>query len=121
MVILEDFPTFSANFFGGGKTRNQNAYGPQRGEDLERSMTIDFLEAALGTKKSVSVEIDDECHVCHGTGAESSKDVETCDRCHGDGFINVDQRTMFGTMRSQQTCPKCGGAGKIIKKTVYHL
>lgn len=107
---------FSQFFGGGGRTRSQSQYGPQRGEDLERSMTIDFMEAVLGTKKNISVEIDDECHVCHGSGAESSKDIEACDRCHGDGFINVDQRTMFGTMRSQQTCPKCGGAGKIIKK-----
>lgn len=115
-----DFGGFSdifSQFFGGGRTqRRENYNGPQRGDDLERTITIDFMEAALGTKKPISVEIDEECHVCHGTGAESSKDVEVCDRCHGDGFINVEQRTMFGAMRTQQACPKCGGAGKIIKK-----
>jgi molecular chaperone DnaJ len=116
-----DFGGFSdifSQFFGGGSTRGrtQSYNGPQRGEDLEKTVTIDFMEAVLGTKKTFSVEIDDECHVCHGIGAESSKDVEACDRCHGDGFINVEQRTMFGAMRTQQTCPKCGGAGKVIKK-----
>ena len=112
------FGDIFSQFFGGGSRskRQQNYNGPQRGDDLEKSMTIDFLEAALGTKKTISVQVEEECHVCHGLGAESSKDVEVCDRCHGDGYINVDQRTMFGTVRSQQVCPKCGGQGKIIKK-----
>ena len=109
------FGDIFSQFFGGGKRERQNYSGPQRGEDLERSITIDFMEAALGTKKSVTVDVEEECHACHGSGAESSKDVEVCDRCHGDGFINVEQRTMFGAMRTQQTCPKCGGAGRIIK------
>ena len=108
---------FSQFFGGGGRTRSQQNYnGPQRGDDLERTMTIDFMDAVLGSKKTINVEVDEECHVCHGSGAESSKDIEACDRCHGDGFINVEQRTMFGAMRTQQACPKCGGAGKIIKK-----
>ncbi len=110
------FGDIFSQFFGGGQKQRQNPNGPQRGDDLEKSMTIEFMEAVLGTKKTVSVDIEDECHVCHGSGAESSKDIEACDRCHGDGFINVEQRTMFGAMRTQQVCPKCGGAGKIIKK-----
>jgi molecular chaperone DnaJ len=110
------FGDIFSQFFGGGQRRSQTSKGgPQRGDDLEKSMVIDFMEAALGTKKTVSVEIEDECHVCHGSGAESSKDIEICDRCHGDGIINVEQRTMFGNMRTQQVCPKCGGSGKIIK------
>ncbi len=107
---------FNQFFGGGGRSRGQHPSGPQRGEDLERVMTIDFMEAVLGTKKSIKVDIDEECPSCHGTGAESASDVETCDRCHGSGHINVEQRTMFGAMRTQQVCPKCGGAGKVIKK-----
>jgi molecular chaperone DnaJ len=50
-------------------------------------MTVDFMEAVLGTKKTIKVDVESECPVCHGTGAESpSKDVETCDRCHGQGL-----------------------------------
>ena len=109
------FGDIFSQFFGGGRQRQQNYNGPSRGEDLEKVMTVDFMEAVLGTKKTVSVDVDETCHVCHGTGAESSKDVEICSRCHGDGVINVDQRTMFGTMRTQQVCPVCGGKGKVIK------
>lgn len=110
------FGDIFSQFFGGGQRQRQNPTGPQRGADLERTMTIDFMEAVLGTKKKVNVEIEEDCPVCHGVGAESSKDVETCDRCHGSGFVNVEQRTLFGQMRTQQVCPKCGGQGKIIKK-----
>jgi molecular chaperone DnaJ len=60
--------------------------------------------------------LNEECPHCHGSGADSPSDVETCSRCHGQGSINVDQRTMFGTMRTQQACPSCGGAGKTVKK-----
>lgn len=109
------FGDIFSQFFGGGRSTRQN-YGPERGDDLQQTMTIDFMEAALGTKKNVTVTVDEECSVCHGSGAESSKDVEVCDRCHGDGFIDVEQRTMFGAMRTQTTCPKCSGSGKIIKK-----
>ncbi|MDL2292225.1 molecular chaperone DnaJ [Acholeplasma sp. OttesenSCG-928-E16] len=109
------FEDIFSSFFGGGQKQRANPNGPQRGEDLEKSMTIDFMEAALGTKKTIEVTVEENCHKCNGTGAENPKDVEICDRCHGSGYINVEQRTILGTMRTQQVCPKCGGKGKIIK------
>jgi len=113
------FGDIFSQFFGGGQQRRSNPNGPQRGDDLERSMTIDFMEAALGTKKTINVTVTDTCHFCHGSGAESSKDVEVCNRCHGAGYVNVEQRTMFGAMRSQQVCPVCGGRGKTIKNKCH--
>lgn len=117
---FEGFGGFSdifSQFFGGGSRQGRQNYdGPQRGEDLERVMTIDFMEAVLGTKKTIKVDVEEECPQCHGSGADSPSDIETCSKCHGQGSINVDQRTMFGTMRTQQACPSCGGAGKTVKK-----
>ena len=109
------FGDIFSSFFGGGRSRQSNPTGPEKGADIEKHMTIDFMEAVLGTKKSVEINIEDNCKTCNGTGAENSKDVEICDRCHGSGYINVEQRTILGTMRSQSVCPKCGGSGKIIK------
>ncbi|MGA0351785.1 MAG: DnaJ C-terminal domain-containing protein, partial [Acholeplasmataceae bacterium] len=109
-----------SQFFGGNQRRPQRSYnGPQRGDDIEKVMTIDFLDAVLGIKKDVTVDIEDTCHTCGGSGAKSKSDIETCSKCHGDGFVNVDQRTMFGTIRSQQVCNQCGGNGKIIKKRCH--
>ena len=119
---FQDFGGFGdifSQFFGGGRQRQQNYNGPQRGNDIEKTMTIDFLESELRTRKTVEVNVTETCHFCHGTGAESSKDVEICSRCHGDGVINVEQRTMLGTMRTQQVCPVCGGKGKTVKNACH--
>lgn len=115
-----DFGGFSdifSSFFGGGGGFNQrqDPFGPAKGNDYERTMTIDFMEAALGTSKTISVDVEQACHVCGGHGGESKDDVQTCDRCHGQGYVNVEQRTILGTIRTQQVCPKCGGRGKTVK------
>ncbi|CCV64210.1 Chaperone protein DnaJ [Alteracholeplasma palmae J233] len=115
-----DFSDIFSSFFGGGRSSQQNSRQTQyRGNDIERMMTIDFMEAVLGSKKQVEVEIEQDCGHCHGTGAENKKDIETCDKCHGTGAVNVEQRTMFGTFRTQQACPKCGGTGKHIKEKCH--
>ncbi|WP_025724855.1 molecular chaperone DnaJ [Acholeplasma granularum] len=106
------FDDIISQFFGGGSRQQKRTSNV--GEDIQIRMTIDFMEAVLGTTKQVSVDITEDCHHCHGSGAESSKDVHTCTRCHGTGYVNVDQRTMFGTMRSQQVCPTCQGNGQTI-------
>lgn len=106
------------SFFGGGGGQRQRNTR-QQGDDIQMRMTIDFMEAVLGTKKPVEVEITEDCGHCHGSGAESSKDVHTCTRCHGSGYVNVDQRTMFGTMRTQAACPTCGGKGQTIKNKCH--
>lgn len=112
------FEDIFSQFFGGGGS-NQRRQQSKEGEDLQMRMTIDFMEAVLGVKKSVEVDITEDCGHCHGTGGESKKDVETCKKCSGQGYINVDQRTMFGTMRSQQPCPSCQGKGKTIKNKCH--
>lgn len=101
-------------FFGGGGGARQTRRTSNTGEDINIRMTVDFMEAVLGSTKEVSVDIHEDCRHCHGSGAESAKDVHTCGKCHGTGYINVDQRTMFGTMRSQQVCPQCQGEGQTI-------
>lgn len=106
---------FSSFFGGGGSQSRRDPSGPQRGEDLEKRIIINFEEAVLGSKKTIKVDTDQSCHTCGGHGGQSSSDVETCDRCHGQGYVNVEQRTILGTIRSQQACPKCGGRGKTIK------
>jgi len=110
------FGDIFSDLFGGGRQRQEAYNGPMRGSDIEKYMTIDFMEAVLGTKKTVRVNIEANCHTCNGTGAKSKDDIKTCSNCHGSGYVDVDQRTMFGTMRSRQTCNVCGGSGKEINE-----
>lgn len=96
--------------FGGG--RNPNA--PQKGRDVQTTVTISFEEAAKGCKKSVDVSKIEDCSQCHGTGAAEGSSPKTCPDCQGRGVVNVQQRTAFGVMSTQRPCTRCGGKGKII-------
>ena len=102
-----------SSFFGGGK-RTKNT-GPMQGEDKYLQMEISFLEAAFGVKKVISLNVDERCASCQGTGAKNGTELETCSTCKGSGSVRTQQRTMFGTFESTTTCPYCKGKGKVIK------
>lgn len=109
------FSDIFGDFFGGGSQRQESYNGPMRGSNIEKYMTIDFMEAVLGTKKTIRVDVEENCKTCKGTGAKSDDDIVTCSNCHGSGYVEVDQRTILGTVRSRQTCNVCHGTGKEIK------
>ena len=111
-----DFSDIFSSFFGGSQTsRRRSSTGLQRGYDKEISMTIDFMEAALGTKKKVNIKLDTNCATCKGSGAARPEDATTCKNCHGSGYVNIQQQTLFDNVMSERSCPTCGGSGKIIK------
>ncbi|HPX71928.1 MAG TPA: molecular chaperone DnaJ [Acholeplasmataceae bacterium] len=110
-----DFSDIFSSIFGSGFGGRPSQYGPQRGADRQANLTITFLEAALGTKKKVTLNQDLECSVCGGTGGKTPQDVTTCSTCHGSGTVQVQQQTLFGSMIRETTCPTCRGTGKIIK------
>ncbi len=99
--------------FGGGTRSSPNA--PRKGSDIAVSLSISFMEACKGITHDIEVSRVEQCEECSGTGAKSGSDIKTCGECHGTGKINVQQRTMFGTMQSTRACNKCGGKGKIIE------
>ena len=103
-----------SSFFGGrgGQSRKNS---PMQGDDKYLQMEISFLDAAFGVKKVISLNVDEKCNDCHGTGAKNGTDYETCSQCHGTGTVRTQQRTMFGVFESTTTCPKCHGSGKSIK------
>ncbi len=109
-----DFGDIFSSFFGGGSGRSR-ANAPVEGDDIGARVTVDFEEAAFGTKKEVNFARIETCSDCRGKGAEKDSDIEKCSECGGTGRINVRQQTMLGYMQTQRTCPKCNGKGKIIK------
>lgn len=98
--------------FGGG--RNPNA--PQRGRDIQTTVTISFEEAAKGCKKTVEVSKVEDCSKCHGTGCAEGTSPKTCTQCGGSGHITVQQGSGFFQVSSTRPCPTCNGTGKIIDK-----
>ena len=102
------------SFFGGGRSSRRTNVGPQKGEDVLQRIRVQFMDAILGKKVLVPVEYDEPCKTCGGTGAKSPSAIKTCPKCGGRGYVNVQSRSIFGMMETQQVCPDCRGSGKII-------
>ena len=102
------------SFFGGGRSSRRANVGPQKGEDVLQRIRVQFMDAILGKKVLVPVEYDEPCKTCGGTGAKSPSSIKTCPKCGGRGYVNVQSRSIFGMMETQQVCPDCRGSGKII-------
>jgi DnaJ-class molecular chaperone len=85
---LGGFSDFFDTFFGNVGRRTARAQGRprQRGQDLEGSLEISLRDAYAGGEKSISLQIEDRCPVCGGTGL---KDEQICPNCHGTGTIVV--------------------------------
>ena len=107
---------FGGAFGGGGRRRN----GPARGADLKYNMTLEFMEAAFGVDKTITINKEDICSVCKGTGAAAGSSPETCPTCKGSGRIQQQTQTLFGMTMMTRDCPACNGRGTVIKNPCPH-
>ena len=103
------------SFFGGmGGRGGSGAAQRTRGRDMGIRLTITLEEAAAGCRKTVAYTRLAPCEDCGGTGAAEGGHLHTCERCHGTGRVVEVQRTIFGQMQTQATCPACNGQGQVI-------
>lgn len=103
------FSDFFDVFFS-GIGRRQTAQGPgiaRRGQDLETSIDLDLRDIYSGGKKTVSLQIDDLCPRCHGSGTLGGR---LCPVCHGTGRV-------LAHKRFEVTIPKGIGEGQRIRLT----
>ena len=102
--------------YSGRRTSTENRTRPQTGSDVLVNVVLNFKESVLGVKKEVTLKLEKACGVCRQTGAASRSDIVKCPTCQGQGVVNAIQKTILGTIRTQVTCSRCQGEGKIIKK-----
>ncbi|MCI8648566.1 MAG: molecular chaperone DnaJ [Anaerotruncus sp.] len=112
--IFESF--FGGGFGFGGSSRTRNPNAPMRGNDINVTLGLDFMEAAKGCKKQITIQRLEQCDTCGGSGAKKGTSPETCTECNGTGQVKVSQRTPIGVIQTARTCPKCSGKGKIVKE-----
>lgn len=105
-----DLGDIFSDIFGGQQQRQSRR---ARGVDLEMPLTISFEDSVHGVTKTLTLEKQDKCHVCEGNGAAPGAKIITCPKCHGQGQIITQRRTVFGNMQSAATCDRCEGDGKI--------
>lgn len=113
--IFESF--FGGGFGGfGGSSRTRNPNAPIRGNDINVTLGLTFMEAAKGCKKKIQIQRLEKCDTCDGTGAKKGTTPQTCPECGGTGQVTVQQRTPIGIIQTTRTCSKCNGKGKVIKE-----
>jgi len=111
-IDLEDlFGNLFGGFGGGGRRRS----GPQRGANLKYRMNLDFMEAAFGVERQITINKEDHCDTCKGTGTRDGSAPDKCSACGGTGQVSQRQQTMFGTVMTSRPCPTCRGTGNLIK------
>jgi molecular chaperone DnaJ len=99
---------FGDIFGAGGGARGG---GAGRGSDLRYTLELDLEKAVRGDTVEVRLPVLAPCEECGGSGARKGTTAASCPDCHGVGQIRVSQ----GFFSLQQTCPRCRGAGKVIK------
>ena len=98
--------------FGGGRRSRQ----PGRGRDIETSVTLGFEDAIFGTETKISLNLDEKCKHCKGSGAEPGFDMKECPTCKGSGQQVRVVNTLFGAIQQATTCQTCHGRGKTPEK-----
>lgn len=109
-----DFGDIFSQFFGGFGTRETER--PQRGRDVETTLTLNFEEAVFGVEKELTLELEDVCSHCNGSGAEPGYGTKTCPVCRGAGQKARVMNTLFGPIQQTTVCDNCGGSGKVPEK-----
>ena len=104
------FDSVFGDIFGaaGARRGGPRAY---RGADLQYDLELTLEEAVAGTAVKIKTPTTKECPACKGSGAKTGTAPVTCDTCGGYGHVRMSQ----GFFSVQQTCPKCRGAGKVIR------
>jgi len=101
------FSDFFDMFFSGIGKRNtaQSSGFAQRGEDLETTIELGLRDVYDGGKKSVSLQVEDVCPRCHGTGTFRGS---LCPNCHGTGRL-------LQNKKFEVTVPRGIGEGQRIR------
>jgi molecular chaperone DnaJ len=85
-----------------------------RGADVLAEVTIELADAATGVTRTVPFPVAVACATCGGDGAAPGTVPEACPRCEGSGRLQSVSSSVFGQFIRTQTCPECGGAGKVL-------
>jgi len=95
------------SIFGGG--RQQRPSGPEQGQSVETTLEVPFKVAALGGKVPITLDLNEECGTCNGSGAAKGASLSVCTECGGRGQISFGQ----GGFAVNRPCPACLGKGRI--------
>jgi molecular chaperone DnaJ len=104
---------FGGAFGGGGGFGGAGARArPMRGDDIEVSTTISFLEMCTGVVRRITIAPVVTCKPCSGSGVKPGQKKTQCPTCRGTGEQTFQVQGMF----MSSTCRACGGEGSTIPR-----
>jgi molecular chaperone DnaJ len=106
----ENFRDIFSQFFGRAGRAAQHQQ-PEPGSNLEYALPVDFWRAIKGTQARLTVQRQEPCATCHGSGASGGGKI-VCSECNGTG--NVTQQA--GAMKFNLSCTRCEGTGILRNK-----
>ena len=109
-AFADIFGDVFGDIFGGAGRRGGRSQ-VFRGADLRYELELELPQAVFGHQVQIEVPRLSECETCHGTGAAKGSSPSTCETCGGVGQVRVSQ----GFFQLQQTCPRCRGAGTMVR------
>ncbi|MBI4606394.1 MAG: molecular chaperone DnaJ [Planctomycetes bacterium] len=108
--IFSHFPDIFGDLFGRRFYRETRR--PRRGGDVRYTLSVGFLDAALGASREIAVTVREACGSCRGTGSEGGAAPEACGQCGGTGHVSKAGRRQGGFFSVSSPCPACGGTGQ---------
>ncbi|WWC67101.1 uncharacterized protein I206_101008 [Kwoniella pini CBS 10737] len=103
-----------ARFFGGGAPQEN------RGPGLITNLEVSLADMYTGRTVEFQIPRKIICTHCHGSGAESDRDIHECDRCGGRG-MTIQRHQVFPGMVTnvQMQCNHCHGKGQRITRPCH--
>jgi len=98
----------------GGRGRSRGPFTETiRGDDIEASIGVSFLDAAKGATRTVNVTPVVNCASCSGSGLKSGAKRTNCPSCGGTGTRTFVIESGF---QMASTCSTCQGVGTTIPR-----
>lgn len=114
--VVEGLGDIFGQFFGGGGFDGFGSGGGRQsirgGEDLQLQVAVTLEEVSSGVERDITFARYGKCSACNGSGVEAGSTKTVCPTCRGAGQVRAG---LGGFISFAQTCPDCGGEGKIIK------
>ena len=110
-----DLGDIFSSFFGGGtrSSTRRNRNSPAKGADIKVGVDVTFEESYKGVEKEITINRNESCKSCGGSGTEKGTSKTKCSTCKGTGYIRQVANTPFGQMSTQRICTTCEGSGSI--------
>ena len=95
----------------GGRGGGPRQAGPRRGQDVEASVTLAFLDALRGCTVPLRLTTTGPCTTCGGSGAAPGTLPQQCATCGGAGVTSRSQ----GGFAFSEPCRACRGSGRVVQ------